>query len=161
MKLAQKGRLRKGFRTEKGSSIAEFGPALFLLFFFALFPAIDLIGIGMSYLSCVALNDLQVREAVRVPKSQAIDPKGTVQLAIPEKWRPTVLGGLGGTIEPPTTEVSYIKGKRVMYVNVATTCTMNPILTIPFFVRVPGLGAPFVTTINHSRVIENPMFYMQ
>lgn len=159
MKLAHQRRLRK--RQTDGSSIAEFGPALFILMFFALFPAIDLIGIGMSYLSCVALNDLQVREAAKVPKSQATDPKGAVLLGIPESWRPTVLGGLGRTIDPPLTEVTYIKGKTLFYVNVATTCTVHPMLTIPFFPKVPGLGAPFVTTINHSRLLENPVFAFQ
>ncbi len=147
-------------RRKTGSAITEFGPALFILLFCAFFPSVDLIGVGLSYLACTSLNDLQLREAVRIPKSQCIDPRGPVQLLIPTNWQPTVMGGLGRTIDPPVTEVSYAPGK-VVYVTVSTTFTIHPLLTIPFFPKVPGLGAPFETTISRSRVLENPAFAIQ
>lgn len=152
---------RCGRRSERGAAIAEFAPALFVLFFFALFPSIDLIGIGLSYVSCISLNDLQLREACRVPRSQAIDPNGTVQLTVPTNWKASLAGGLGGLIEPPLTQVTYEPCKGVIYVTVSTTCVIHPTLTIPVFPGVPGLGAPFTTTISHSRVLENASFAVQ
>ena len=141
--------------------MAEFAPALFILFFCALFPAIDLIGVALSYFSCSSLNDLQLREAVREPKSQVIDPKGTVQLTIPLNWRNTLLGGLGATIEDPQTQVDYIVGKYGINVTLSTTFTIHPLFPIPFFAKVPALGAPVTTTISHTRMLENPSFSIQ
>ncbi len=141
--------------------MAEFAPALFILIFFALFPVIDLIGVGLSYCACMSLNDVQLREATRTPKSLATKPDGDVMFNIPNNWRPTVLGGAGGVVEMPLTQVTYTPGKGSIYVSVATTCTIRPALTIPFFPGVPGMGAPFVTTITHTRMLENPAYAVQ
>jgi hypothetical protein len=145
-------------REPRGSTLAEFAPALFILFFFALFPTIDLIGVGLSYCACMSLNDLQLREATRIPQSLATKPDGDVMLNIPNNWRPTVLGGAAGVMEMPLTLVTYTPGKGAIFVSVATTFTIHPMLTIPFFPGVPCLGAPLVTTITHTRMLENPSF---
>lgn len=152
---------KKRTRRSQGSSLAEFAPALFLLFFFALFPAIDLIGIGLSYLSCISLNDLQLREACKVPRTQAIDPNGVVALTVPTNWKQSLAGGIGSLVEQPTTQVTYEPFKGVVYVTVSTTFVIHPTLTIPMFPGVPGLGAPYSTTITHSRVLENARFAVE
>ncbi len=146
------GQRRRGVR---GSSLAEFAPALFILFFFALFPAIDLASVGVSYCACISLVDLQLREAAKVPRSQAIDPNGAVQSSIPNSWRPTIMGG-AANVDIPITQVEYNPGIGNVYVTVTTTFNIHPMLTVPFFPKVPGLGAPFVTTISKSRIMENP-----
>ena len=79
-------------RKQRGSAISEMAPALFLLLVVAVFPVLDLIFDGLGYCACVTLNNLQLREAVRVPKSQATDPNGTVQLEIPNNWRASAFG---------------------------------------------------------------------
>ena len=145
-------------RTERGAAIAEFAPALFILLVCALLPVLDLIFDGLAYSSCVSLNNLQLREAVKVPKSQASDPKGTVQLAIPNNWRASLLGWLAPLVQDPTTDVSYDISNGNAYVVVATSLSVNPMITVPFFPNVPGLSAPMLFTVSSNRLIENPRF---
>ncbi|HEY9775198.1 MAG TPA: hypothetical protein V6C81_15645 [Planktothrix sp.] len=158
--LAQKRRLRLEARCNHGASLAEVGPALFLLIFFAFFPAVDLLGIGITYASCVSLNDLQLRQACKLPKSQATDTRGQVLLGIPNSWKNTVVGGFGAAVSEPVTEISYVYGKGAVYVNVSTTMTSHPLFQIPFL-PFPGLGQPFCCSITNNRVLENPAYATQ
>ncbi len=151
----------KGKRRQRGSAIAEFGPALFFIFIFAVFPVIDIIALSFNYTACASLNDIQLREAVKLPKSIATNPKGPVLGTIPDKWMATVLGGASGMIERPATTVDYDPSSGNMYVQVSTTVTVRPLLNIPFFFKVPGLGAPATFTVSSSRLIENPIFAAQ
>jgi hypothetical protein len=144
-----------------GAALSEFGPALFILFFFAVFPVLDMIMCGYNYLSCVALNDLQLREAAKLPRSQAGDAKGPVKLTIPQRWQGTIIGGFSGTTAMPETAVFYTVKHGTCFVSVSTTCVINPFLNIPFFFGVPGVGAPLTTTITNKRVMENPLNYMR
>jgi len=130
------------------------GPALFLILFFGVFLAVDLIGLGFNYCSCLTLNDLQLREAAKVPMAVAQDPKGPIRLGVPNSWRSTVMGGLSGVREHPETCVSYSKKNGMAYVTVATCVQVHPPLTIPLFPGVPGLGAPVLFTITNSRLME-------
>lgn len=145
-------------RNKRGSAMSEMAPALFLLLVVAVFPVLDLIFDGLGYCACVTLNNLQLREAVRVPKSQAIDPLGSVQKDIPNNWRSSALGGLAPLMDDPQTAVSYniVAGTAVL--DLSTTVAVRPLLVIPFFPNVPGLSAPMVFTITSSRVLENPAF---
>ena len=146
---------------QRGSSIAEFGPALFFIFIFAVFPVIDIIALSFNYTACASLNDIQLREAVKLPKSIATNPHGPVLGTIPDKWMATVLGGAAGLVERPLTNVDYDPSSGNMYVQVSTTVTVRPFLNIPFFFKVPGLGAPATFTVSSSRLIENPIFAAQ
>lgn len=146
-----------GRRGERGSSLAEFAPALFILFFFALFPAIDLAGVGFSYCACISLIDLQLREAAKVPRSQALDPNGYVQSGVVNSWRTTIMAG-AANIDQPVTQVEYNQGIGNVYVTVTTTFNIHPLLQVPFFAKIPGIGAPFVTTISKQRILENPAY---
>jgi|GEM_PF-385380 len=152
---------RNGRKNNKGSALSEFGPALFFLFIFAVFPVMDIIGLCFGYLSCVTMNDLQLREAAKVPKSQATCQSGAVQQAIPQKYMATVMGAFSGLTALPATQVDYKASTSAIYVTVSTTVTVRPFLTIPFFVKVPGLGEPATFTISNSRILENPRFAMQ
>ena len=156
----QRRNVRNG-RTNNGSALSEFGPALFFLFIFAVFPVMDIIGLCFGYLSCVTMNDLQLREAAKVPKSQATCQSGAVQQAIPQKYMATVMGAFSGLTALPATQVDYKASTSAIYVTVSTTVTVRPFLTIPFFVKVPGLGEPATFTISNSRILENPRFAMQ
>ncbi len=145
-------------KRERGASLAEFGPAFFLLFIFAVFPVLDIIGMGFGYVSSVSLNDLQLRQAAKIPKSQAQDPEGPVCLAIPQNYVSSIAGGLASIVDLPVTEVSYDNDASNVYVTVTTHVTVKPFLTIPFFTVIPGLGAPATYTISSSRMLENPRF---
>jgi hypothetical protein len=134
------------------------GPALFLLLVVAVFPVMDLIFDGLGYCACVTLNNLQLREAVRVPKSMAMDPNGAVQLGIPNGWRAGPFGSLAPLMNDPVTDVSYDVVGGTAVIQVSTTVSVRPLMVIPFFPKVPGLSAPMVFTISNNRVLENPAF---
>jgi len=139
--------------------MSEFGPALFFIFIFAVFPVVDIIALSFGYCSCTSLNDIQLREAAKIPKSLATSEKGPVILTIPQKWMETVLGGVSGLAEQPVTKVDYDGSTGNMYVIVSTTVKVRPFLTI--FYKVPGLGEPASFTVSNSRVLENPMYAVQ
>lgn len=143
----------------RGAALSETGPAFFLLFLFAVFPVVDLIFLGISYFSCITLNDLQSREAAKVAKSEATNASGSVQGTIPNQWKGTALGQLARLSQPPVTDVSYtIEGSNI-YVTVSTSCAIQPLLMIPFFPNVPGIGAPVPVFVSRSKLLESPRNY--
>lgn len=152
-------RLKTRLKGHRGAALSETGPAFFLLFLFAVFPVIDLIFLGISYFSCITLNDLQSREAARVAKSEATSTTGSVQGTIPNQWRITSLGQLARLAQPPVTSVSYQIERNNIYVTVATTCSIQPLLMIPFFPNIPGIGAPVTVFISRSKLLESPRNY--
>lgn len=157
----EQGRTGRRSRRARGSALAEFGPALFFLFIFAVFPVMDIIGLCFGYLSCVTMNDLQLREAAKEPKSVATMQCGAVQQTIPQNYMSTVMGAFSGLTDLPVTAITYTPGTTAVYVTVSTTVTVRPFLTIPFFVKVPGLGEPATFTISNSRILENPRYSVQ
>ncbi len=145
-------RSRRKQRFADGSSLSEFGPALFILLFFGVFVMVDLIGLGFGYSTLQSLNDLQLREASKLPRKLAEDPDGIVCKGVPEQWKD---GAMGATVESfPVTTVTYPLDSKVPLVSVTTTVDIRPILTIPIFPKVPGLGAPVTFTVTNSRILE-------
>lgn len=152
-------------RTANGAGIAEFGPAVFVLIIAIFFPLCDLISIGVSYTMLMVLNYNQVHEAALIDSSDALDPSGSVKKGIPDTWR----NGMGHFVNmsgSPITEVTYRDGQQEAggggsgvldkIVRVRTTVTCNPFLSIPFFVNVPGINAPFPLVVFQERPLENP-----
>ena len=157
MKAFRKNNHLRANRQQKGSVIAETGPAFFLLFIFFFFPMLDLISMPIFYCSCATLNDVQLREAVNLKKSMATDPSGPVKKNIPSTWSTLGVGKFVGLSKPIVTDVSYSDGvESDIYVTVSTTITCRPFLTIPFFVGVPGMSTDQSYTISTKRLLENP-----
>lgn len=150
----RQARLSRG-RRRRGSALSEAGPALFLLLMFAIFPVIDVIYFGVSYYSVVTLNDLQLREASKSAKSLAISPKGEVIYGMPTRWSASALGGLARLSGPPVTTVDYKLSEVAVYVSVTTKVSIEPLLKIPFLVKVPGLGAPIEINVARMKLLEN------
>jgi nitrate reductase NapE component len=148
-------------RTKSGSAISEFGPALFLFLIFMLFPVIDVISMGFAYFAACTLNDLQLREAARQPKTQVLSIDGLVQETIPQKWRASNLSILIAPQTNITTAVNYKPGVGAVYLTLNTTVSFRPLLPIPFLNGIPGLGAPLTLTISGSRPLEDPILYAQ
>ena len=73
----------KSGRCVAGTSIAELGPVLFVLFVMILFPLIDLMAIGVTYSSGCVLNSLQVREAALLTASIVIAAIGVALMTLP------------------------------------------------------------------------------
>ncbi len=153
---------RSSSRAQTGNTIAETGPALFILVIMLFFPLLDLCAMGMSYCSCYSLNDLQIREAANLPKSEADQAGGAVRKSIPEQWKSQGIGRFVGVVGDPQTKIEYIAGETDgngitdRYVVVTTTLQTRPFLTIPFFVGMPGLSSPATYSITQRRLLENP-----
>lgn len=142
-------------RNEEGSALSEMAPGIFLLVFFGLFLVVDVIALGYNYCSVVNLNDLQIREASKLPKSAAKDPKGTVKKLIPDKWKSTAIGAISSVPSEPVTTIGYYPGPGGVYVKVTTAATISPMITIPVMPGVPGLGAPATLTVTSQKLLEN------
>lgn len=148
-------------RNKRGSSIAETGPALFILFLMLFFPLVNLVTMTFAYFSCTTLNDLQLREAALLPKKDAQDPAGAVMKRIPEEWKAEGIGAFAGLNKPQVTIVDYVTqskdkdGREEAVVRVTTQVQLRPFLTIPFFPGVPGLGKPMDFQITSQRPVEN------
>jgi len=160
--------LRMDKRSESGTAMSEFAPGLFLLLMFGLFPVVDAICIGIDYASARYLNELQLREAQKLPRSKVIDGNGTVLKTIPEHWRRTLLGGLANPDQQPVTQIEYkpVPWQPVgsnqtadfWFVNISTTVSFRPALAILFFNGVPGLGSPITFSVVGRRPVENNRF---
>lgn len=148
-------------RRKSGSAISEFGPALFLFLIFMLFPVIDVIAMGFAYFSACTLNDLQLREAARQPKTQVLSIDGLVQEAIPQKWKASSISILLAPTTNINTLPTYKAGVGAVYLSLATTVSFRPLLPIPFLNGIPGLGAPLTLTITGNRPLEDPRLYAQ
>lgn len=155
-------------RSKKGSALSEFGPAFFLLLTFGLLPLIDVVVIGIDYAAAYYLNEMQLREAQKLPKSVATSEKGPVIEAVPRLWRAGLIGGLTPANTSITTAVGYkpvpwqpVGGAQTLnfwFVTVTTTASFRPLLAIPFLNGIPGLGAPITFTVIGRRPVENNRF---
>ncbi len=156
----------KNLRSLNGAALSELGPALFIVFVIGLLPILDAIALSANYASAFYLNQLQLREAQKIPKSIATSKNGRVLSQIPNQWRATLLGLSAATVV--NTGVDYIPvpwqpvGSNqtidFWFVSVTTTATFSPLLNIPFFTQVPGLGAPITFSISGRRPVESNRF---
>ena len=161
-------RTRAKRRKVSGATISEVGPALFLLILCGVLPAIDLLVIALDYASAYTLNEIQLREAQKSPKSQALRMDGPVIEGIPMQWK----GGLPGSFVPaepnyqsvvsyapvPWQPVGSNQTLDFWFVTVKTTISFRPFFAIPFMNGIPGLGSPLSIVITNRRPIENNRF---
>jgi hypothetical protein len=94
-----------------------------------------------------------------VPASQAMASANTIT----QNWQSSGVGQLAMSNVTPTVKINYHNGEDTptgtdVYANVVTTFTVRPLLFIPFFPGVPGLGAPMEWTISGERLMENPHY---
>ena len=125
------------------------------------FPVVDVISMGFAYSAATTLNDLQLREAAREPRTRVLAIDGPVQEQMPHQWRNS---GLSFLVVPQSniqTEVSYRTGVGAIYVTVNTTVSFRPLMPIPFLSGIPGLGAPLTLTMSGTRPLEDPRMVAQ
>jgi hypothetical protein len=164
-----KSRKRRG----RGSAIAEFGPAMYILIMVFFFPFLDLIGMACEYGDCLYLNSLLLRQAalenVLVMDNTAVPPALTTDLSCstnPSGSLNTIIqawmnGGLGkfassGTMPTQSISVDLTEGtRRCKYVHLTLNVECKPFVTVPFFLRVEGLNAPITFVFYGRAVIEN------
>ncbi len=150
-------------RRSTGSSIAEFGPALWLLLICIFFPLLDLMSMLVSYGCCMVLNNIQVHEASLTKWTDAMSSTGPIIKALPDQWKAAGFGQYVKMVGDPQTTVSYRQGQTGSdqitdkIVIVQTTVTCSPFLPIPIpAVNVPGLNGPMTFNIVAERPVENP-----
>lgn len=123
---------------------------------------------GIDYAAAYYLNEMQLREAQKLPKSVATSEKGPVIEAVPRLWRAGLIGGLTPANTAIATSVGYkpvpwqpvgqAQTLDFWFVTVTTTASFRPLLSIPFLNGVPGLGAPITFSIVGRRPVENNRF---
>lgn len=153
-------------RTASGSAITEFGPAIGIILLVILFPLIDLLGMTVSYGCVWYLNHLQAREAaltLRVrngalaPASQSETNQAIATVAT--TWGRSGLGQFAKA-KSISQRVSLASdpsagNAAVQTASVTTTVTVDPFLTIPFFVAVPGLNQEITFVLTSTRPVED------
>lgn len=160
-------------RSRRGSSIAEFAPALYFLLIVAFFPMVDLIGLLLSYADCQYLHFTLVRQAalenvltlntatspasLNVDTSFVTNPSGTFQGLI-TGW----YNGIGHFTTRSLNDISVqasvdltVGSPTLKFVQVVTTVVCNPVVPIPFPIGLPGFNQPATFTMSGKSVIEN------
>ncbi len=146
-------------RGENGSQIAEFGPALALFVLLIIFPLINFAYIACAYGSSWFLNHRIVRElALTNPNDQQ-----AVQAAesrVGESWATTGLAGLMGITQSNYSEkvankdLTYTPKVNPSFVRLTSDVKVRPLLTIPAFAGVPGLGADMTFSFTEEQPLE-------
>jgi hypothetical protein len=162
----------KRMRSRRGSSIAEFAPAMYFLLLVALFPMIDLIGMMLSYGDCQYLHFTLVRQAglekcltldtttkppsLKPDYTFVTDPSGAFQGLI-TSW----YNGIGHFTTRSLADINVAANidvtqgtPTVKYVNVTTTVVCNPVVPIPFPYDLPGFNKPVTFSVSGNSVIE-------
>jgi hypothetical protein len=135
-----------------------------ILFMFLFFPLVNVLAMGVTYGSCFTLNDLQCREAATLPKVQAEAAGGLIKKQIVEQWKHSGMGAFVQCQGEPNTKLVYFAGSKDgngsqdQYVEITTTVTARPFVSVPFFFPVPGMSAPVTFNISNRRMVENPHF---
>jgi hypothetical protein len=163
MKVNQIILLETSRGNQRGSSIAEFGPAMMLLLLLMFFPFLDLLAVCFDYGVVALLNYNQTHEASLLPAEKANDPKGPVKKDIPDAWQHTGLATFVKVVGAPNTTISYRNGQsngdntteKIVIVNTTVVCSPLVFLPIPF-VTAPGLNAPMKLSPTSERPMENP-----
>lgn len=152
-------------RSRKGS-IAELGPALFILIIVILVPLMALICVGLGFACGWYLNFMSVRAAATVPKAQAAGALTNMEAAWRGSGLPAFTGASVGSntaayfdtapnIIParPATSNSPAEPQRTIVADdlvvVTTVVTINPFVSVPFI----PIG-PMTFTYKGERPVE-------
>ncbi|MBX9685657.1 MAG: hypothetical protein K2X27_03080 [Candidatus Obscuribacterales bacterium] len=145
----------KRYRKQSGSTIAETGPALLVIFLLIFFPLIDIIGLSWTYGMCWYLNYKISNEIARGKKADApaiiSEQVNLVASSSIASFLGIVPSGIkvaspvfNDTAQPPTVQVT-------------SSIEAKPFITVPWFQAVPGLNAPVTFTISSQLTRELPM----
>jgi hypothetical protein len=135
-----------------GQSVAEFGPALFVLFLLLFFPLLNLLGILTTYGCGWYFNFHETREMAcrRHSDVRGLNGKSVHEEEF-DRWKTTGFYAFMGGDNGPRIEsqVDYDDAKTTL--TNTSTVTAQPFLKMPMFAGVPGLGAPYTFTIATTR----------
>lgn len=131
-------------RRQRGSAIAETGPALLMLLVFIFFPMLDLLYIGAGYGMAWLAHRAAIRElAVHTP-----DDTGRIT-AIERANREYLATGMAKFLALDATTLKHDPPTYLMdasgnpnTVKLITRAQIKSLFVVPFFSSIPGLGAP-------------------
>ena len=164
-------------RRTKGSALAEFGPALFIILIVIMYPMIDFLYMACGYCYGWYLNHLVVRNVATVDPTNAAavgtavsqatnawasvcmaeaimggaarcNPQNTVEFVLINTTTETITGTSGVPAPAPTTTTA------VGYANVSTQVTVSPLLPIPWVGPAPGINQPITFAYRDQRPQE-------
>jgi len=149
-------------RGKRGSAIAEMGPALFVLLVIIFFPMIDLMEVGAGYMMAQSFHDSMLRAiAVSQPTGGTQDPSIQTQAtAISNVTNSFAGSGFASFLHVQATDlqvtnVTYLpSAANPTTVQVSTSVSVAPFISIPYFSPVPGLNAPVIFTSTSQRPQE-------
>lgn len=139
----------------RGSTIAEFGPALFIFLIAAFFPLLSMLALVANYGAGFYLNYTAANAVARVKQSEGMS-------ALADQDQSFIASGIGKLLgltkdaishsltyrdaqltQPATTDQPAIPAVPAR-IEVSTTFTIKPFLNhiIPFIGKVPGLTSP-------------------
>jgi hypothetical protein len=176
-------RYRKA-RSRHGSALNEFGPALFIFFFFALFPMLNLVGVAIGFTTVQMIaQQTATAAAASTSYSQGLTAMQTtannLQATGFAKFAKLVpVGGFSScgcdlyvartditsqaitSFGPNTPMPAPIDSTKYIYeYQVKATYQILPFVNmsgVPFIGAVPGLGAPASVQYAGSRAVEYP-----
>ncbi len=166
--------IAKSTKRKRTGSIAEFGPALFVLLVLIFFPMIDLIQMGVAYMSCNFMNEQQLNhlstnlQVVTNTSSSGFPAFSAYSIGIAVNDLNTFrtflnhsafarlanIVPLGSISAANIGQPIYRPTENTYYVQFSSTITSNPFLFIPFFHGIPGIGAPYTYTIAGEKPVE-------
>lgn len=146
-------------RRKTGSQLAEFGPALAIFVLLIVFPLINFAYIGCAYGSSWFLNHTLVRElAMTNPK----DTKAVTdaQDRVGQSWAKTGLASIIGITPSNYNEkvtnkdLTYTPAVNPNFVRLTSDVKVRPLLTMPAFASVPGLGTDVIFSFTEEQPLE-------
>lgn len=144
-------------RNRRGNQIAEFGPAIFILFVMLLIPMMVLVYVGLGFACGWYLNFMCVRSCAVVKKYDMFNAINMQTAAwynsgLPKFTGASVLSNVPTRVETISTNTTGGQTLNVTrgFVRVTTVVSIKPFVSIPM---VP-MG-PFVFTYNGERPVED------
>lgn len=172
--------MRHSRRRRKGSALAEFGPAIFIILIVIMYPMIDFLYMACAYCYGWYCNHLVVRNvatvdptngaAVGTAVSNAVNAWGSTGLAMacmgglakcnPQNQVSFILVdaneniiGSSGVPAPAPTPTSFVG-----YAKVTTQVTAYPLLPLPWVGQCEGINAPITFAYGDQRPQEEKGF---
>ena len=140
---------------ESGSTTADFAPVLFVIFIVFFFPMLNFIGLTWAYGMCWYFNYTISHEIAR---SKKIHQPAIVSHAVDRLTSSGMASFLG--IKPGGIKVlppAYDDTSQPPTVQVTTSLTAKPFISVPWFGPVPGLNAPMTFTVSTRLTRGLPM----
>lgn len=146
-------------RGQKGSQLAEFGPALGIFILLIVFPLINFAYVGSGYGAAWFLNHRLVREmALTNPKdSQAVK---AAEDRVGESWAGSPLAGIIGitpsnySTKVTNRDLTYTPSENPSFVRLTTDVKVKPMVPMQVFANVPGLGADMTFSFTEEQPLE-------